>query len=99
YTAVIIATAYTELLGPDAPQPDIADLLIKPFQRDRFALALERGRQWRKQALEGLTIVMARRVPATLEHGARVARYAVATAREMSLTPEAIDEIELAARF
>jgi putative nucleotidyltransferase with HDIG domain len=52
HTAVIIATAFTELLGPDAPQPDIADLLIKPFQRDRFALALERARQWRKQALE-----------------------------------------------
>jgi response regulator RpfG family c-di-GMP phosphodiesterase len=133
YTAVIISTAYTELLGPDAPQPDIADLLVKPFQRDRFALALERGRQWRKQALEELqwhavlskevrertdelcarlnsiadsspaiewlSAVMAERTPAMLEHGARVARYSVAAAREMSLTPEAIDEIELAARF
>jgi len=133
YTAVIIATAYTEVLGPDAPQPDIADLLVKPFQRDRFALALERGRQWRKQALEELqwhavlakelqerteelcvqlaasaeqspavewlTAVMASRVPAALEHGARVARYAVAVAREMSLAPAAVDELELAARF
>jgi putative nucleotidyltransferase with HDIG domain len=27
---------------------------VKPFQRERFALALERGRQWRKQALEEL---------------------------------------------
>ena len=133
YTAVIIATAYTELLSPDAPQPDIADLLVKPFQRDRFALALERGRQWRKQALEELqwhavlskelrerteelcvqlnasadqspatewlTAVMASRAPAALEHGARVARYAVATAQEMSLEHEAIDELELAARF
>jgi putative nucleotidyltransferase with HDIG domain len=133
YTAVIIATAYTELLGSDAPQPDIADLLVKPFQRDRFALALERGRQWRKQALEELqwhavlskelrertdelcarldsiwdpspaiewlSAVMAKRMPATFEHGARVARYAVAVAREMTLNPEAIDEIELAARF
>jgi putative nucleotidyltransferase with HDIG domain len=132
-TAVIIATAYTDLLGRDGPQPDIADLLVKPFQRDRFALALERGRQWRKQALEELqwhavltkeirertdelcerlnasadpspaiewlTAVMAKRVPATLEHGARVARYAVAAAREMSLDPRAIDEVELAARF
>jgi response regulator RpfG family c-di-GMP phosphodiesterase len=133
YTAVIIATAYTELLGADAPQPDIADLLVKPFQRDRFALALERGRQWRKQALEELqwhavlskelrdrteelcvqlsaaadqspaiewlTAVMATRAPAALEHGARVARYCVAAAREMSLEREAIDELELAARF
>ena len=132
HTAVIIATAYTDLLGPDAPQPDIADLLVKPFQRDRFALALERGRQWRKQALEELqwhavlskelrdrteelcaqlnasadqspiewlTAVMALRAPAALEHGARVARYSVATAREMSLEREAIDALELAARF
>ena len=30
----------------------IADFLIKPFQRERFALAVDRGRQWRKQALE-----------------------------------------------
>ena len=51
-TAVIVATAYTELLGGEAPQPPIADFLIKPFQRERFALAVDRGRQWRKQALE-----------------------------------------------
>jgi cyclic di-GMP phosphodiesterase len=50
-TAVVIATAYTELLE-DAQQPPIADLLIKPFQRERFALAVDRGRQWRKQALD-----------------------------------------------
>jgi putative nucleotidyltransferase with HDIG domain len=51
-TAVVIATAYTELLEADAPQRPIADLLIKPFQRERFALAVDRGRQWRKQALD-----------------------------------------------
>ena len=51
HTAVIVATAYTELLGGDAQTP-IADCLIKPFQRERFALAVDRGRQWRKQALE-----------------------------------------------
>ena len=50
-TAVVIATAYTELLE-DAQQRPIADLLIKPFQRERFALAVDRGRQWRKQALD-----------------------------------------------
>ena len=52
HTAVIVATAYTELLGGDAPHPPIADFLVKPFQRDRFALAVDRGRQWRKLALE-----------------------------------------------
>jgi len=51
-TAVVIATAYTELLDADAQQRAIADLLIKPFKRERFALAVDRGRQWRKQALE-----------------------------------------------
>jgi cyclic di-GMP phosphodiesterase len=51
-TAVVIATAYTELLDGDAHQRAIADLLIKPFKRERFALAVDRGRQWRKQALE-----------------------------------------------
>jgi putative nucleotidyltransferase with HDIG domain len=30
----------------------IADLLIKPFPRERFALAVDRGRQWRKEALD-----------------------------------------------
>jgi cyclic di-GMP phosphodiesterase len=51
HTAVVIATAYTELLDETHQQP-VADLLIKPFQRDRFALAVDRGRQWRKQTLE-----------------------------------------------
>jgi putative nucleotidyltransferase with HDIG domain len=52
HTAVIMATAYTELLGGESSQPPVADLLVKPFHRDRFVLAVERGRQWRKQALE-----------------------------------------------
>src|SRR5262245_15624279 len=51
HTAVVIATAYTELLDGEAQQP-VADFLIKPFQRERFALAVDRGRQWRKQTLE-----------------------------------------------
>jgi len=50
HTAVVIATAYTELLDAE-PRP-IADMLVKPFQRDRFALAVDRGRQWRKETLE-----------------------------------------------
>jgi putative two-component system response regulator len=52
HTAVVIATAHTELLDVEAQQPPIVDFLIKPFQRERFALAVDRGRQWRKQALE-----------------------------------------------
>jgi putative two-component system response regulator len=52
HTAVVIATAYTELLDADAQERPIADYLIKPFQRERFALAVDRGRQWRKQTLE-----------------------------------------------
>ena len=52
HTAVVMATAYTELLAGDAQQRPIADYLIKPFQRERFTLAVDRGRQWRKQTLE-----------------------------------------------
>ena len=52
HTAVVIATAYTELLDGDSGTRPIADMLVKPFQRDRFALAVDRGRQWRKETLE-----------------------------------------------
>jgi putative two-component system response regulator len=54
HTAVVIATAYTDLFDADAPGRPIADLLVKPFQRERFTLAVDRGRQWRKEALEAL---------------------------------------------
>ena len=54
HTAVVIATAYTDLLDNGTEVPRAADLLIKPFHRDRFALAVDRGRQWRKQALDEL---------------------------------------------
>jgi len=53
HTAVVLTTAYTDLLSGDAQQ-SVADFLIKPFQRERFALAVDRGRQWRKQTLEEL---------------------------------------------
>jgi putative two-component system response regulator len=53
-TAVVIATAYTELLGKDGEARAIADLLVKPFQLERFALAMDRGRVWRKQAIAEL---------------------------------------------
>src|SRR5436305_7437751 len=52
HTAVVIATAYTELLGGRESNRPIADMLIKPFQRERFALAVDRGRQWRKETLD-----------------------------------------------
>jgi cyclic di-GMP phosphodiesterase len=51
-TAVVIATG-NEALVRDSPSP-IADLLIKPFKRDRFVLAVDRGREWRRQAAEEL---------------------------------------------
>jgi putative two-component system response regulator len=49
-TAVVLATGNAASVQ-DAP-PAVADLLIKPFQRDRFMLALDRGREWRRQAVE-----------------------------------------------
>lgn len=52
HTAVVIATGYSEALDGSGEHPPIADLLIKPFQRDRFNLALDRGRQWRQAALD-----------------------------------------------
>jgi response regulator RpfG family c-di-GMP phosphodiesterase len=52
HTAVVLATAYSELLD-GSPQP-VADLLLKPFRRERFVLAVDRGREWRRQAIEEL---------------------------------------------
>lgn len=51
-TAVVIATASANLLEEEAQSRPFADLLVKPFHRDRFALAVDRGRQWRKQTIE-----------------------------------------------
>lgn len=53
-TAVVLATAYTELLTGTAAETPIADLLIKPFKRERFVLAVDRGRDWRRQTLREL---------------------------------------------
>jgi len=52
HTAVVIATAYSSVLESAATSLPIADLLIKPLKRERFALALDRGRAWRRQAAE-----------------------------------------------
>ena len=49
-TAVVLATAHVEELDPRTTA--VADLLIKPFKRERFLLALDRGREWRRHAIE-----------------------------------------------
>jgi len=53
-TAVVIATAHTSLLDASGDAPHVADLLVKPFARERFVMALERGRHWRKETIEEL---------------------------------------------
>jgi putative two-component system response regulator len=50
-TAVVLATAHTDLLNGAPRDPLIADYLVKPFQRDRFELAVERARGWRRKSL------------------------------------------------
>jgi putative nucleotidyltransferase with HDIG domain len=134
HTALVIATGYTELLDEESQKTPIADLLVKPFQRDRFKLAVDRGRQWRKQALEEvewharlsfelqdrveqicaslrrnavdesreadtLLALALDRLPETVEHSERVARYASSAGREMGLEPHARAAMEVAARF
>jgi response regulator RpfG family c-di-GMP phosphodiesterase len=50
-TAVVLATAYTDPFTPESGDaPGVADLLIKPFKRERFMLALDRGLHWHVQA-------------------------------------------------
>ncbi|HEX4346030.1 MAG TPA: HD domain-containing phosphohydrolase [Vicinamibacterales bacterium] len=133
-TAVVIATAYTELLEQAPPDTPIADLLIKPFKRERFVLAVDRGREWCRQAVselewhaklsnelrtrideicarvdraheagakdaETLMAMAVERTKAVVEHGERVARFALAVAQEMKLAKEIWTELQLAARF
>jgi putative two-component system response regulator len=50
HTAVVLATAYSELL--DGSSEPVVDLLVKPFRRERFVLAVDRGREWRRRAVE-----------------------------------------------
>lgn len=110
HTAVVIATAYTDLLtGDDRPTP-VADLLVKPFQRDRFALAVDRGRQWRKQALDEvawharLSLELRGRVEQICEalrrktvHGGREADMLMALALDRQ--PDTVAHSERVARF
>lgn len=48
--AVVLATGNARAVERETPP--VADLLIKPFPRERLMLALDRGREWRRQALE-----------------------------------------------
>jgi putative nucleotidyltransferase with HDIG domain len=132
HTAVVLATGYSELA--DDPGAPVADFLIKPFRRERFALAVDRGRQWRKHALEELewdarlsveledrteqicamvrqpTVIDGReadtllrvaldRLPETVEHSERVARYAGSVGRSVGLDSATCAVMEVAARF
>jgi putative nucleotidyltransferase with HDIG domain len=53
--AVVLSTAYAALLEAEPSPLHIADLLIKPFPRERFVMAVERGRHWRKEAVDDLS--------------------------------------------
>jgi cyclic di-GMP phosphodiesterase len=135
HTAVVIATGYSEAPADDgATDSPVADSLVKPFPRARFVEAVDRGRRWRRQALddlweharlsleltdrvnaisgsvrtltasgvaeaEVLTAMAAERSPETVAHAERVARYAVAVARDMGLGAAAHPIVEIAARF
>lgn len=133
-TAVVIATAYADLLVTDADARPLVDLLVKPFPRERFALAVDRGRQWRQDALDDvhsqtllsievrdraaevstllaertahgiaeadvLDALAAERIPDVAAHGARVARYARAVARQLGLPAGRLQQLQAAARF
>ncbi len=50
-TAVVLATARADLLDNERVPHEFADFLVKPFHRDRFQLAVERGRYWRRDAI------------------------------------------------
>lgn len=50
--AVVLSTGNAAMI--DNTPPRIADLLIKPYKRERFVLAVDRGREWRRQAVEEL---------------------------------------------
>lgn len=47
---VVLATGFTDRLAE--ANTHVADFLIKPIRRERFALAVDRGRKWRHQTLE-----------------------------------------------
>jgi response regulator RpfG family c-di-GMP phosphodiesterase len=110
HTAVVIATAYTELLENASADTPIADLLIKPFRRERFVLAVDRGREWQRQAVAELewharlSEELRRRVDAVLlevnaerERGVDEADTLLALASER--TPDVVAHCERVGRF
>lgn len=107
-TAVVLATAYESLVR-SAPPPT-ADLLIKPFKRDRFVLAVDRGREWRRQAVEELewqahlsTEVCARiaHVKREVEHGRASGQDEAAVLSQLAAArmPDALEHSERVARY
>jgi putative nucleotidyltransferase with HDIG domain len=50
--AVVLSTGNAAMV--DNMPPPVADLLIKPYKRERFVLAVDRGRECRRQAVEEL---------------------------------------------
>jgi len=53
--ALVLATAYTSLLrGDEEVVERLADLLVKPIARERFALAVDRGKRWKKETADEL---------------------------------------------
>jgi putative two-component system response regulator len=108
-TAVVIATAYTSLLDGDRQPAPVADLLIKPFQRDRFALALDRALQWRKGAFDEVrwqTVLSVeiddrrREISADLRARATADTEATALARIVAETlPDVMEHGDRVARF
>jgi len=139
HTAVVIATSDTYLVESRAENPEvadrpIADFLVKPFHRDRFALAVDRGRQWRKQSLEelqwharlgfevrdrtdeisslvrerrmagvaeidALLAITTDRVPETMAHSERVARYAQSVGRKLRIDHATTPLLDIAAKL
>jgi putative nucleotidyltransferase with HDIG domain len=131
-TAVVMATGHADLL--DGATGAMVDLLVKPFRRERFVLAVDRGREWHLQAVHelqrharmsielrdmvaavvgrlqelrridgdesaALVQLACERTADVAAHSERVARFCLSIARELKIPAEALDDIELAARF
>jgi putative two-component system response regulator len=49
---VVLSTGYSEMVNAENEPPLLVDLLVKPFARERFALAVSRSREWRSKATD-----------------------------------------------
>jgi putative two-component system response regulator len=88
-TAVVLATGFADQLNTGAGA--IADLLIKPFKRERFLLALDRGREWRRHVIEDVEWHN------RLEHEVEAALARVLTTIADAIAADADDEAALVA--